>query len=385
MPRAWSRGQGQQGGGGDEGFDKHPEVIVATEPTEVIWSDGEPTWTPVRNTGLLSMSNTDSDVFLHISEQQNYTVVAGRWYRAGSMDGPWEFVQSDQLPTDFATILPASDQGHVLAFVGGTVQAEDAVRDTYIPQTAAIDRSSAKVDVTYDGKPEFKPIEGTKMGYGVNTTYAVVRSGRRYYCCNEAVWFWADRATGPWFVADAIPDEIYTIPPSCPIYNVKYVHIYDSTPQVVYVGYTPGYTGSYVTHSTVVYGTGYVYAGYYSPTVVVTYPVTYGYAPVYRPYAGWGLAVGFTAGWIAGNRWGGWYGGRRGDVDINIDNSINIGNRNRGDNVYNRGENRDRLTDRDRDRLDNRDRDRQRGDRHAVEPILEQHIEDLVISHPGGP
>ena len=58
-------------------------------------------------------------------------------------------------------------------------------------------------------------------------------------------------------MATAVPTEIYRIPASSPIHYVTYVHVYGFTPQVVYVGYTPGYMGTVVTpYGTVVYGTG---------------------------------------------------------------------------------------------------------------------------------
>jgi hypothetical protein len=108
-------------------------------------------------------------------------------------------------------------------------------------------------------------------------------------------------------VADSIPKEIETIPPDSPVYNVKYVHIYDSTPDTVYTGYTPGYQGSYVYGDTVVYGTGYAYpawtGAYYFP-----WPITWGFAPIYDPYyGGWGFGWGFGAGFVTGIGWGiGW-------------------------------------------------------------------------------
>ena len=70
---------------------------------------------------------------------------------------------------------------------------------------------------------------------------AVILAEGKYYWCEQGVWYVGPSATGPWSVAEEVPDVIYTIPPSCPHYNVKYVYIYDSTPEVVYVGYTPGY------------------------------------------------------------------------------------------------------------------------------------------------
>jgi hypothetical protein len=59
------------------------------------------------------------------------------------------------------------------------------------------------------------------------------------------VWFVSDAPTGPWAVADKIPDVIYTIPPNSPLYRVRFVYIYGSTPDYVYFGYTPGYLGSF--------------------------------------------------------------------------------------------------------------------------------------------
>ena len=35
-----------------------------------------------------------------------------------------------------------------------------------------------------------------------------------------------------------------------------YVHVYDSTPDYVVVGYTSGYSGLYVSYGCVTYGTG---------------------------------------------------------------------------------------------------------------------------------
>ena len=60
---------------------------------------------------------------------------------------------------------------------------------------------------------------------------------------------------------DSVPDVIYTIPPSSPLYYVTYAKVYGSTPEVVYLGYTPGYYGTVVSKdtTTVVYGTGYYY------------------------------------------------------------------------------------------------------------------------------
>jgi hypothetical protein len=272
-----------------------PEIIVSTEPAELIETEGEPEFAPIEGTELLYMNNTDSDVFMDLKGQQYFTLISGRWYTAPSMTGDWKHIESSELPADFAKIPPDSQNSHVLASVAGTDQARDAVLDAYVPQTAEVDRKEATVEIKYDGEPEFEKVEDTDMTYAVNTSSAVIYVDKKYYCCDDAVWFEAASPTGPWAVCVDVPDAIYTIPPSCPVYNVVYVYVYDYSPDVVYVGYTPGYTSSYVYGGTVVYGTGWYYypwyGAYYYPR-----PVTWGYGVSYNPYTGWGFSVGVRFG-----------------------------------------------------------------------------------------
>ena len=60
------------------------------------------------------------------------------------------------------------------------------------------------------------------------------------------MWFKAPTPQGPWRRCRHRAGEIYTIPPSSSIYYVTYVKVYNSSPDVVYVGYTPGYYGTVV-------------------------------------------------------------------------------------------------------------------------------------------
>jgi len=292
------------------------QVLVATEPTELIVSDGEPQWTPVADADLLYLANSDSDVFLDVPSQQHYVLLSGRWYRSASLDeGDWSYVGADALPESFARIPADSPRADVLAFVAGTEQARDAVLDATVPQTSVIARNGTECRVTYDGEPQFAPIEGTGMRYAVNSPESVIELQGRYYCCQQAVWFTSESPTGPWTVCTSVPPEIYGIPPSCPIYPVTYVHVYDSTPEVVYVGYAPGYTGCYVYGPTIVYGTGWWYPGWYG-SVYYPYPCTWGFGAHYDPWGcdwlcgpsfGWGVSpwwFGFGYGWGYPGWWG---------------------------------------------------------------------------------
>ena len=195
--------------------------------------------------------------------------------------------------------------GFVLASIPGTNEAKEALIENQIPQTATVNRNETTIDVQFDGDPQFKKIEGTDMAYAINSDKSVLLIEGRYYCVSDAVWFEADNAKGPYIVSTAVPEEVNDIPPESPVYNVKYVYIYDYTPEVVYVGYTPGYTCSYVYGGVVVYGTGYYYTPWYGHYYYPR-PVTYGFGVHYNPYSGWSFAFGvrfgganvwFSTGW----------------------------------------------------------------------------------------
>jgi len=288
------------------------DVVVSTRPAEMIQTNGQPTWEQIQGTGLLYVSNSQNDIFMDQASNSYYVLLSGRWYKSASMQGPWQFTPATNLPADFARIPEGSPKDNVLASVAGTDAAREAVMDAQIPQTAKVDRHTANTNVTYDGSPEFKNIQGTDMQYGVNTPNSVIRFHGRYYCVDNGVWFVSDNPTGPWQVCTERPDEVDMIPPSNPDYNMKYVDIYDANPDYVYMGYTPGYLNEYVYGPTVVYGTGF----YYSPWWGDFYyprPYTWGFGMCYNPWWGWTFGLGFGYGWFnvgfGGGIWGGWHGG----------------------------------------------------------------------------
>lgn len=358
-----------------------PEVITATEPTELISSDGEPNWTSLAGGDILYVQNTETPWLRELSTGNMYLLISGRWFRSKTKNGPWTFVRANELPESFKNIPPDSDIGGLRVSIAGTVEAQDAIYDAQIPQTAAIVRSEATLTVEYDGSPKFEEIPGTEVSYAVNTSTQVLLVSGQYYAVDNGVWFSSKAATGPWTVADKIPSEqIDEIPPSSPMYNTTYVKIYQSTPQVVYVGYTPGYMWSYSYYGAPIYGTGWYYPPYYG-RYYYPRPITYGLHIGYNPWTGWNAGVSWSNGFFTmGIRFGGGYGGgyypwrgcggyygggyrgrpHRGNTNINIGsvnigNNISAGNRNKvnnrvginqpnrgGNNIYNRPENRSR-------------------------------------------
>jgi hypothetical protein len=274
-----------------------PTLYVSQVPAELIVFKGPPVFEPIPGTSLLFGTNTLSDVIREQLSGQFYLLVSGRWYQAGSLvNGPWSYVASNALPPDFWLIPPSSRAGVVLVSVANTPQAKEAAIENSIPQTATIPRANGPTfSATYDGAVRLAPIAGTPLQYVLNSPTPIIRvDAHTWYALRSGVWFSATQSTGPWVVAAAVPDVIYTIPPSSPLHYVTYAHVYGSTADVVYVGYTPGYLGTVVEpNGVVVYGTGYTY----DPWIGTTYyapPETFGMMaqPVYNPVMGYGYGYG---------------------------------------------------------------------------------------------
>ena len=331
----------------DKAPPKIPTIVTATEPTELIATDGKPNWISLVGGELLYVDNTETPWLRDLANGNMYLLLSGRWYRSKSTHGEWTFVRGDELPRSFQKIPPGSDIGGLRTSVAGTEEADRAVVDAQIPQTAAIKRSAAKLEVKFDGAPEFQAIKGTDVAYALNTDTQVLLIDNKYYAVDNGVWFTSDEPSGPWSVADKIPDKKNAeIPPSAPVYNTTYVTIYDSTPEVVHVGYTPGYLWAYPYYGVPVYGTGWYYPPYFGPYYYPRTP-TWGMHVGYNPWTGWSFGVSWGGPFLSiGVAWGGgyrshccaggWYGGGRYtninrniniDGDINIGNSINVGDR----------------------------------------------------------
>jgi hypothetical protein len=258
-----------------------PTVFYSTVPAIVILFDGQPVYSAIRGTQLVYAANTRNYLFVYSPTNQFYYLTAGRWFTSGSLEGPWTFA-TPNLPPDFAHIPPDSPTAQVLSSVPGTEEAKDAVMIAQVPTSITVNAAAAaaKASVTYEGAPQFAPIQGTSAAYATNTAQKVIQVGDLYYLCLQGIWFFSASPQGPWQTAESIPQVIYTIPPSSPVYNVTYVTQVSTGNGTVQSSYTAGYMGAFVVGvavgAVIAGGTGY----YYPPYV---YHPGYGY-PVYHPY-----------------------------------------------------------------------------------------------------
>jgi hypothetical protein len=268
-----------------------PKVFTSFQPAELILVTGEPRYTAVQGTGLLWVSNTESDVFRMGKTGPVYYLVAGRWFSAPDFSGPWTFA-TPSLPGDFKKIPLEHPRSRVLASVPGTDAAAEAVLLAQVPQTARVNKKELKApDVAFQGDPEFTPIEQTTVQRAVNTDKDVFKIGDRFYMCYQGVWFVGNTASGPWEVASSVPEQIYQIPTSSPAHHVTYVTIEeDDDDEWVTFAAAAGYTGMMVAWGCTVWGTGWYYPPYigwggYYPYYYPHFP-TYGYSAWYNPWTG---------------------------------------------------------------------------------------------------
>jgi hypothetical protein len=268
-----------------------PQVFVSTEPAELILTQGDPTFAPIPGTKLMRINNSEAVLFLDSGDSKYYFLTAGRWFRAASLRGPWSIASND-LPADFANIPDNDPAAFVKASVPGTMEAKDAVLLASIPQTVAMDvKAPPRMQVAYDGQPNFQVIPSTTVKYATNSASAVFLVNGSYYCCDQGVWYASNSAAGPWAYCTNVPAAIYTIPASHPTHNVTYVTVQSSTPSTVVYSQTAGYSGEYVAATGVLmFGAGMIvgallndrYNDYYR------YPAPYSY--------GWGARYNYAYG-----------------------------------------------------------------------------------------
>ncbi len=246
--------------------DNVPEVIFSSEPTELVFTDGDPLFSPVPGTKLMFVENSNSNLLYYGKEKKFYLLISGRWYTAEKPDGPWPIVNNG-LPEDFRNISETSRYAYILSSVPGTRPAAEAAFLSQIPAVADIDVNKAGLEVAYDGEPKFEKIEGTKISYAVNSPDPIIITDDNYYCCHNAVWFVSSYPYGPWEIAEVVPAEISSIPSGNPFYYLRYVKVNGKDGSRVSFACYPGYKGIFTESGIPVLGTGHLYRPYINTTV----------------------------------------------------------------------------------------------------------------------
>jgi hypothetical protein len=305
-----------------------PDVITCTDPRVIVSIDGAPDLAQVAD-GLYAVRNCGSELFTDGSGASWWLLASGRWFTSKDLvNGPWTPMRASALPPSFAAIDPRGTWGGVLAAVPGTAAAKDAAYQQQVPHVATLDRAKAQASVSFvGGAPRMQPVDGTGMTIAANATWPVIGCEGAFYLCQDAAWFTAPAATGPWTLCDAVPEAIYALPPASPTYPVTFVRVLNATADAVTFSYTAGYANSFFDGDVVVFGTGASNPGLRLPVPAggaaapgddaiwgdyVGAPITFG-LPMSFGYAGWTCQS--APGWSeydlqGGPAWsaGGWWG-----------------------------------------------------------------------------
>jgi len=294
-----------------------PKLIVVLHQAALIQTKGEPEFIPIPNTSLSYLDNSENDLLKDHQTNTYYVRFSGRWYASSSLiRGKWTFIAPHSLPIYFQKIPAQSKIGRVRISIPGTPEAMNAALDNAIPQTAVVDRRTAKISIEFDGEPVFESITGTSLQYAVNSNISLLKTSNNHYAVDEGIWFSSNSPTTGWQVASERPKDVNNIPPSVPVYNIKYVYIYDTSNDLAYVGYTGGYTGTFLYQGCLFYGTGYDYKPWYKSkyyarpltyafgvnrtsgkgsNIHISVGIGYGYPGFYAPYGYYGGGYGYGA------------------------------------------------------------------------------------------
>ena len=106
-----------------------PAVIAATEPTELVVTQGAPSWQTTAGGKVSYVENTETPWIREADGRDNYLLISGRWFRSASLTGPWRFAPADQLPASFQDIpadSPIARVRNAIALGGAPVVTAEA-------------------------------------------------------------------------------------------------------------------------------------------------------------------------------------------------------------------------------------------------------------------
>jgi hypothetical protein len=82
-----------------------PETVVATEPTALIATDGQPHWKSLTGGKILYVENTETPWLRQFETGNMYVLLSGRWYRSKSTSGSCTLVPPSRKLTFSQCIL----------------------------------------------------------------------------------------------------------------------------------------------------------------------------------------------------------------------------------------------------------------------------------------
>lgn len=201
-----------------------PRIVFSEQPAALVLVDGKPAWREVQSSTLERVINTRallarqrgaSEVFLHLLDG---------WVSAPSLQGPWT-VRKD-VPAGLNALAEEAASSGTVDLLSGAEDPATKRRPSLqdgVPRVVVAQEPTEVI--TFDGQPNWVPLQGTTLLYVENTTANVFRSteGQRIHVLISGRWFASASLDGPWtFVPGKdLPSDFAKIPDSSPKENVK--------------------------------------------------------------------------------------------------------------------------------------------------------------------
>ena len=151
-------------------------IIVSTTPAELLLTSGLPDFRPIRGTRC-SRRRTRTACCFNPPKSRRLTCCPGPVVQ-GDVALRAVDLRAAGFAGGFPPRFPPTRRKRWRWLAPDTQQAELALVVNTVPTTATVNRHTAKIDLKYDGLPQFKPIEGTTMSYAVNAQLPVIRAGK---------------------------------------------------------------------------------------------------------------------------------------------------------------------------------------------------------------
>jgi hypothetical protein len=200
-----------------------PDVIVSTKPAMLVLVDGPPVFRPVPGTDLQRVINTHV-LLLKGNLDQLYLHIWDGYMTASSLDGPWT-VANTPPPGAATAEQQARDANPPLDLLQGDGQGAPIPSLTNSPAPVLYARTAPAELITFQGEPNFVPVQNTHLLYAANTTANVFKllSDQQTYVLLSGRWYHADSLNGPWHFLPAyqLAADFKNIPNDSPKENVK--------------------------------------------------------------------------------------------------------------------------------------------------------------------
>jgi hypothetical protein len=201
-----------------------PRIIMATQPTVLVYIDGLPVLRPVPGTELQRVINTR---LLVLKDQagQFYLHLFDGYLQAAALQGPWA-VAAQNPPGAEVAEKEAADSGSIDLMPGTpdpVTQREPTLKGNPVPQILVATTPTELIQ--FRGPIQYAPIAGTGLLYAVNTTGNLFKSlhDQQNYVLISGRWYRSATLSGPWrFVpGNKLPTDFASMPDDSPKENVK--------------------------------------------------------------------------------------------------------------------------------------------------------------------